>query len=240
VVIVGKDPDFRADLAEMLTAEGIGVIGQAADGDQAVAVAGELRPDLVLMDVALPELDTATSALTAARVAPVLLLTAAAHPPGVVEQARDAGAMAAVSRPFSAANLLPAIEVSIARYTDITVLCDMFTDITERLQARKVIERAKGMLMAKWAITEPDAFRWLQRTAMDHRTSMLQVATAVIDNHHAAVTTGATTTGAASPIPTNRTGGGPSGPNPRPKVPPASGHPGAAAAGPASVPAGRR
>jgi len=192
VVIAEDETLIRLDLADLLTEEGYTVVGQATTGDHAIALATELRPDLVLMDVLLPRTDgiTATANLTVNRISPVLMLAATSQPTTLVDRARDAGAMAYVTKPFTKATLLPAIEMSIARYADTTALRDQVTLIRERLENRKVIERAKGLLMANRGMTEPNAFRWLQRTAMDHRTSMLQVATAVIDKHHPPVATG--------------------------------------------------
>jgi response regulator NasT len=194
VVIAEDEASARADLAQLLTAEGFTVVGQAADGYQAVALATALRPDLVLMNARLPHTDgiTATATLTAARIAPVVILTGAGQPPAA-PRARDAGAMTAVRRPFSRANLLPAIEMSIARYAETAALREQVADLTQRLAARKVVERAKGLVMAQRETTEPDAFRWLQRTAAERRTSILQVAAASIDNHNTATAADPTT-----------------------------------------------
>ena len=157
-------------------------VGQAADGDQAIALATQLRPDLVLMDILLPRTDgiTAAAALTANRIGPVLMLTAFSDPATLVHRARDAGAMAYVRKPFSKANLLPAIEMSIARYAETAALRQQVAEIADRLQSRKVIDRAKGLLMARRGMTEPEAFRWVQKTSMDRRTSMRAVAEGVL------------------------------------------------------------
>lgn len=184
VVVAEDETLIRLDLAEMLAEEGFEVVGQAADGDQAIAMATKLRPDLVLMDILLPRTDgiTAAAALTANRIGPVLMLTAFSEPVTLVQRARDAGVMAYVRKPFSKANLLPAIEMSIARYAETAALRQQVAEIADRLQSRKVIDRAKGLLMARRGMTEPEAFRWLQRAAMDHRTSMVKVASVVIDD----------------------------------------------------------
>jgi len=200
VVIAEDDALIRLDLAELLTEEGFAVVGQATTGEQAIAMATRLRPDVVLMDVLMPRTDgiTATAALTANHIGPVLMLTAFSQPAALIERARDAGAMAYVSKPFTTATLLPAIEIAIARYSDTTALRAQATDISQRLQSRKVIDRAKELLMTNRGMTEPEAFRWLQRTAMDHHTPLLKIATAVIDD--------APTSG---PLPARRTGRAP-------------------------------
>jgi response regulator NasT len=151
----------------MLQEEGYDVIGEAADGEQAVALAMDLNPDLVICDVKMPKMDGIAAAAQIAdkRIAPVVILTAFSQR-DLIERARDAGAMAYLVKPFQKRDLLPAIE--------------MATDLRERLEARKLIERAKGLLMSKHAMSEPEAFRWIQRAAMDNRTSMRSVAELVL------------------------------------------------------------
>jgi two-component system, response regulator PdtaR len=183
VLIVEDEALIRLDLAEMLTEEGFDVVGEAADGEEAVELASELRPDLVIMDVKMPKKDgiEAASDIVADQIAPVVILTAFSQR-DLVERARDAGAMAYLVKPFSKADLLPAIELAVARYAETAALRAEVADITQRLEARKVIDRAKGLLMTHQKMTEPEAFRWIQRTAMDRRTSMQTVATAVLES----------------------------------------------------------
>jgi two-component system, response regulator PdtaR len=183
VLIAEDEALIRLDLAEMLAEEGFDVVGEAADGEQAVQLATELRPDLVIMDVKMPKKDgiEAASDIVGDQIAPVVILTAFSQR-DLVERARDAGAMAYLVKPFSKADLLPAIELAVARYAEMSALRAEVADISERLEARKVIDRAKGLLMTHQKMTEPEAFRWIQRTAMDRRTSMQTVAGAVLDS----------------------------------------------------------
>ena len=182
VLIAEDEALIRLDLAEMLAEEGFEVVGQAADGEQAVAMATELKPDLVILDVKMPRKDgiEAAGEIVADQIAPVVILTAFSQR-DLIERARDAGAMAYLVKPFSKADLLPAIELAVARYAETVALRVEVADITQRLEARKVIDRAKGLLMTHQKMTEPEAFRWIQRTAMDRRTSMQAVASAVLE-----------------------------------------------------------
>ena len=182
VLIAEDEALIRLDLAEMLTEEGFEVVGQAVDGEQAVAMATELRPDLVILDVKMPKKDgiDAAGEIVAEQIAPVVILTAFSQR-DLIERARDAGAMAYLVKPFSKADLLPAIELAVARYAETAALRLEVADISQRLEARKIIDRAKGLLMTHQKMTEPEAFRWIQRTAMDRRTSMQAVAGAVLD-----------------------------------------------------------
>jgi AmiR/NasT family two-component response regulator len=182
VLIAEDEALIRLDLAEMLAEEGFEVVGQAVDGEQAVAMATELRPDLVILDVKMPRKDgiEAAGEIVADQIAPVVILTAFSQR-DLIERARDAGAMAYLVKPFSKADLLPAIELAVARYAETVALRVEVADITQRLEARKVIDRAKGLLMTHQKMTEPEAFRWIQRTAMDRRTSMQAVASAVLE-----------------------------------------------------------
>ncbi|RLV55300.1 response regulator [Aeromicrobium phragmitis] len=170
------------DLAEMLAEEGYDVVGQAADGEQAVALAMEHRPDLVVMDVKMPKLDgiTAASQIARARIAPVVMLTAFSQR-DLVERAREAGAMAYLVKPFSPSDLVPAIEMARSRFSEIAQLEAEVSDLSEQLAARKAVERAKSILQSSLDLSEPDAFRWIQKTAMDLRLSMREVAEAVIE-----------------------------------------------------------
>ncbi len=182
VLIAEDEALIRLDLKEMLTEEGYDVVGEAGDGVQAVALATELKPDLVILDVKMPKKDgiDAASEITEAQIAPVVILTAFSQR-DLIERATDAGAMAYLVKPFTKSDLLPAIELAIARYSEMVSLRAEVADITERLEVRKIIDRAKGLLQAKQKMTEPEAFRWLQRAAMDRRTSMREIAQAVID-----------------------------------------------------------
>ena len=182
VLIAEDEALIRLDLAEMLTEEGFEVVGQAVDGEQAVAMATELHPDLVILDVKMPKKDgiEAAGEIVGEQIAPVVILTAFSQR-DLIERARDAGAMAYLVKPFSKADLLPAIELAVARYAETAALRLEVADISQRLEARKVIDRAKGLLMTHQKMTEPEAFRWIQRTAMDRRTSMQAVAGAVLE-----------------------------------------------------------
>ncbi len=182
VLIAEDEALIRLDLKEMLEEEGFSVVGEAGDGERAVALAEELRPDLVILDVKMPVLDgiSAAERIATSRVAPVVILTAFSQRE-LVERARDAGAMAYLVKPFSKNDLLPAIEIATSRYAELSALEGEVSDLTERLETRKVVERAKGLLQAEHGMTEPDAFRWIQKTSMDRRLSMRAVAQAVLE-----------------------------------------------------------
>jgi response regulator NasT len=181
VLIAEDEALIRMDLAEMLAEEGYDVVGQAADGEQAIALAEELRPDLVVCDVKMPKLDgiAAAQRIAEQRIAPVVILTAFAQR-DLVERARDAGAMAYLVKPFSRNDLVPAIEMAMSRFAELHALEDEVSDLTERLETRKAVDRAKSVLQKDLGLTEPDAFRWIQKTAMDLRLSMRQVADGVL------------------------------------------------------------
>ena len=161
---------IRMDLAEMLAEEGYDVVGQAADGARAVELAEEQRPDLVILDVKMPVLDgiAAAERIAAARIAPVVILTAFSQRE-LVERARDAGAMAYLVKPFTRADLVPAIEIAVSRFAELGALEQEVTDLAEQLATRKAVDRAKAVLQKELGLTEPDAFRWIQKTAMDLR-----------------------------------------------------------------------
>jgi AmiR/NasT family two-component response regulator len=182
VLIAEDEALIRLDLAEMLRDEGYQVVGEAADGQEAVELAQELRPDLVIMDVKMPRRDgiDAAAEIAAKRIAPVVVLTAFSQRE-LVEKARDAGAMAYLVKPFSVSDLIPAIELAVSRYTEITGLEREVADLNDRLETRKLIERAKGLLQSRHDMTEPEAFRWMQRAAMDRRTTMKRVAEIVLE-----------------------------------------------------------
>lgn len=182
-VLVAEDEALiRMDLVEMLREEGYDVVGEAGDGDEAVRLARELRPGLVMMDIKMPGTDglEAARAIAGERIAPVVMLTAFSQRE-LVEQARDAGAMAYLVKPFSKNDVVPAIELAASRYAEVTALETEVAGLTDRLETRKAVERAKGLLMARKKMSEPDAFRWIQRTAMDRRTTMKAVADAVVE-----------------------------------------------------------
>jgi response regulator NasT len=181
IVVAEDETLIRLDLAEMLEEDGYEVVGQAANGEQAIELARELRPDLVVMDVKMPVLDgiSAAEVIGRERIAPVVMLTAFSQKE-LVERARDAGVMAYVVKPFTASDLVPAIDIARSRWLELHALETEIADLGERLETRKAVDRAKGVLMAKLSITEAEAFRWIQKTAMDRRLGMREVAEAVI------------------------------------------------------------
>jgi AmiR/NasT family two-component response regulator len=196
VLIAEDEALIRLDLKEMLEEEGYVVVAEVGDGQAAVEQAQQLRPDLVVLDVQMPVLDgiAAAEQIAAARIAPVIVLTAFSQRE-LVERARDAGAMAYLVKPFSKNDLVPAIEVAVGRFQEMHALDAEVTDLKERLEARKVVEQAKGRLMAERGMTEAEAFRWIQRTAMNERTSMKALAQAILTT---AVTDDAAPTGGAT------------------------------------------
>ncbi|HWM60406.1 MAG TPA: response regulator [Pseudonocardia sp.] len=181
VLVVEDEALIRLDLAEMLTEEGYVVAGEAGDGEQAVALARELRPDLVIMDIKMPKVDgiAAAGEIVDERIAPVVMLTAFSQR-DLIEQARDAGAMAYLVKPFARHELVPAIELAVSRFAEVRALEGEVASLNDRLETRKIVDRAKGLLMTQQNMTEPEAFRWIQRTAMDRRTTMKAVAEAVV------------------------------------------------------------
>ena len=181
VLIAEDEALIRLDLREMLQEEGFAVVGEAADGEQAIELASQLHPDLVICDIKMPKVDgiAAASRIAGQRIAPVVILTAFSQR-DLIERARDAGAMAYLVKPFQKRDLLPAIEMATSRFTEIVALEAEVTGLRERLEARKLIERAKGVLMSEHHMSESDAFRWIQRAAMDNRTSMRAVAELVL------------------------------------------------------------
>lgn len=183
VVIADDEGLIRMDLAEMLVELGYAVVGEAADGERAVELVEELRPDLVLMDVRMPRLDgiAAAERIARARIAPVVMLTAFSQRE-LVERARDAGAMAYLVKPFTQADLVPAIEMAVSRYAELTQLEAEVADLSDRLETRKALDRAKGVLQQQLGLSEPESFRWIQKTAMDLRLSMRQVAEGVVQH----------------------------------------------------------
>ena len=183
VVIAEDEALIRMDLAEMLAEEGYAVVGQAADGAAAVELAEKERPDLVILDVKMPVLDgiAAAEQIARARIAPVVILTAFSQRE-LVERARDAGAMAYLVKPFTRSDLVPAIEIALSRFGELGTLEQEVADLGEQLAARKALDRAKGVLQKELGLTEPEAFRWIQKTAMDLRRSMREVADGVVEH----------------------------------------------------------
>ena len=179
ILVAEDEAIIRLDLVEMLTEAGYVVVAQATNGVEAISLAREHKPDLAILDVKMPELDGISAAERIIEIAPVLVLTAFSQK-DLVERARDAGAMAYVVKPFSISDLVPAIEIAVSRQRQLVALQQEVGDLHERLETRKVIDRAKGILMATLKLSEPDAFSWIQRTAMDRRMSMKDVAQAVI------------------------------------------------------------
>ena len=180
-VLVAEDETIiRLDLVEMLTEAGYEVVAQAENGAIAIEMAKEFKPDLAILDVKMPVVDGITAAEQIIPIAPVLILTAFSQRE-LVERARDAGVMAYVVKPFSINDLIPAIEIAISRHKQMKSLQEEVADIYERLESRKIIEKAKGILMSGLSLTEPQAFSWIQKTAMDRRIPMKEVAMAVID-----------------------------------------------------------
>ncbi|HET9840677.1 MAG TPA: response regulator [Nocardioides sp.] len=183
VVIAEDEALIRMDLAEMLVEEGYAVVGQAPDGATAVDLAEQEHPDLVILDVKMPVLDgiTAAERIAEARIAPVVILTAFSQRE-LVERARDAGAMAYLVKPFTRSDLVPAIEIAVSRFTELATLEREIADLGEQMAARKAVDRAKGILQKELGLSEPDAFRWIQKTAMDLRRSMREVADGVVEH----------------------------------------------------------
>jgi response regulator NasT len=167
----------------MLEEEGYSVVGEAGDGEQAIELAREHQPDLVILDVKMPKMDgiSAAEKIAEERIAPVLMLTAFSQR-DLVERARDAGAMAYLVKPFSKSDVVPAIEMAVSRFTELKELEKEVADLTQRLETRKLVDRAKSILQTEYGLTEPAAFRWIQKTSMDRRMSMQQVAEAVIQD----------------------------------------------------------
>jgi two-component system, response regulator PdtaR len=181
VVIAEDEALIRLDLREMLEEEGFQVVGEAADGETAVALVTEHRPDLAVLDVKMPRLDgiSAAERIAAGRLAAVVMLTAFSQRE-LVERARSAGAMAYLVKPFTKADLVPAVEMAMARFDELTTLESEVSDLQDRLETRKLVDRAKGVLQARHGLDEAAAYRWVQRASMDRRLSMRQVAEQVL------------------------------------------------------------
>nr|WP_155999515.1 response regulator [Streptomonospora sp. PA3] len=182
VVIAEDEALIRLDLKEMLEEDGYAVVGEAGDGETAIRLADEHRPDLVILDIKMPVLDglSAAERIAADRIAPVVILTAFSQR-DLVERARDAGAMAYLVKPFNKADLVPAIEMAVSRYAELSALEAEVSGLQERLETRKLVERAKGLLQSRHGLSEPEAFRWIQKNSMDRRLTMRKVAETVIE-----------------------------------------------------------
>ena len=182
ILVAEDEAIIRIDLAEMLGEAGYDVVGQASNGEQAVELATSLRPDLVIMDVKMPVLDGISAAQIVGKehLAPVVMLTAFSDK-DLVERARDAGVMAYVVKPVTIEDLRPALDIARSRWDEMRSLEAEIADLGERLETRKAVDRAKGVLMTQLKLSEPDAFRWIQKTAMDRRLGMREVAEAVIN-----------------------------------------------------------
>lgn len=181
VVVAEDEAIIRMDVVEILKDAGYDVVAEAGDGETAVKLVREHKPDLVVLDVKMPVMDgiAAAAEIGKERLAPVVMLTAFSQTE-LVERARDAGAMAYVVKPFSAADLIPAAEIAVSRHHELTALESEVADLQERFETRKQVERAKGLLMEAMDMTEPEAFRWIQKTSMDRRLSMREVADVVL------------------------------------------------------------
>jgi AmiR/NasT family two-component response regulator len=192
-VVAEDEALIRLDLKEMLEEEGYDVVGEAGDGETAVKLAVSERPDLVILDVKMPILDglSAAGQIAAERIAPVVILTAFSQRE-LVERARDAGAMAYLVKPFTKADLVPAIEMAVSRFQEARALETEVGTLRDRLEVRKLLDRAKGLLQSDHGLSEPEAFRWIQKTSMDRRVSMRDVAQAVLDRSMTAAPDGGT------------------------------------------------
>ncbi len=181
VVVAEDEALIRMDVVATLQEAGYEIVGEAADGEEAVRLAVELMPDLIIMDIKMPKLDgiSAAEKISEHKI-PVVLLTAFSQA-DLVKRAADAGAMAYVTKPFKPSDLLPAIQIALSRAEELFALETEIADLSERLETRKLMDRAKGLLQSKMKLSEPEAFRWIQKASMDRRLSMSQVAKAVLE-----------------------------------------------------------
>ena len=181
-VVVAEDESLiRMDIVETLIDKGFDVVGEAGDGNRAIELAFELKPDLMVMDIKMPDLDGLSAAEKISELKiPIVLLTAFSQQE-LVTRAAEVGAMAFLVKPFSPQDLLPAIEIALSRHSQLMALETEVSDLAERLETRKLIERAKGVLSEKMKLTEPEAFRWIQKASMDRRLSMADVARTVLE-----------------------------------------------------------
>jgi AmiR/NasT family two-component response regulator len=182
VVIAEDEAIIRMDLRETLEEEGYEVVGETGRGDQAVELVRALQPDLAILDIKMPHMDGIAAAriINGEKICGVLMLTAFSQRE-VIEEARDAGALAFLVKPFQKSDLIPAIEVAMGRFRELRTLTGEIDALAEQLESRKFIERAKGVLIDECGMTESDAFGFIQRTAMSERTRMRDVADRILD-----------------------------------------------------------
>ncbi len=184
ILIAEDETLIRLDLAEMLREAGYEVIAEASNGEEAIAQAEEKQPDLAILDVKMPKLDGISAAEKISKLCPTLMLTAFSQR-DLVERARDAGVMSYVVKPFTIDDLVPAIEIASSRYQQLLALQDEISDLTERLETRKLVDQAKGILMKAMNLSEPEAFKWIQKSAMDRRVTMKEISLAILDPNQA-------------------------------------------------------
>jgi response regulator NasT len=180
ILVAEDEAIIRMDLIEMLQGAGYEVVAAATNGQEAIDLANIHKPDLAILDVKMPVLDGISAAAKVIEIAPVLMLTAFSQKE-LVERARDAGVMAYVVKPFTIGDLMPAIEIAMSRHKQMKSLATEVADLHDRLETRKIIDKAKGILMSALSLSEPEAFSWIQKAAMDRRLTMKEVALAVID-----------------------------------------------------------
>ncbi|MFY9263012.1 MAG: response regulator [Arcanobacterium sp.] len=181
-MVIEDETLIRLDIVEILSEAGYQVVAQGANGEEAIELAAEYEPDLIVMDVKMPGMDglSAAERILNEHKCAIVMLTAFSQKE-IVDRARDAGAMAFVVKPFSPHDLLPAIEIALSRYKEIVSLEAEVSSLAEQFETRKRVDRAKGLLQDKMGLTEPEAFRWIQKTSMDRRLTMREVADAVIE-----------------------------------------------------------
>ncbi|WP_030014094.1 MULTISPECIES: ANTAR domain-containing response regulator [Micrococcales] len=181
VVVAEDEALIRLDIVEILKDQGFEVLAEAGNGEEAVELTREHQPDVVLMDVKMPKMDgiSAAEIIAKERISPVVLLTAFSQKE-LVDRATEAGAMAYVVKPFTENDLIPSIEVAISRYEQIKALEQEVTGLKEQFETRKLVDRAKSLLITKMGLSEPEAFRWIQKTSMDRRLSMREVAETIV------------------------------------------------------------
>ena len=184
ILIAEDETLIRLDLAEMLREAGYEVIAEASNGEEAIAQAEEKKPDLAILDVKMPKLDGISAAEKISKICPTLMLTAFSQR-DLVERARDAGVMSYVVKPFTIDDLVPAIEIAFSRYQQLMALQVEISDLTERLETRKLVDQAKGILMKAMNLSEPEAFKWIQKSAMDRRITMKEISLAILDPNQA-------------------------------------------------------
>lgn len=182
IVVAEDETIIRLDIVETLTAQGYDVVGETDNGQRAIELVEELKPDVVLLDISMPVMDglSATRSIAERSLAPVVILTAFSQRE-LIDQATQAGAMSYLVKPFSETDLVPAIEVAKARFDQLVALEDEVADLATRFETRKLVERAKLILQEKLDLSEPEAFRWIQKTSMDRRLTMKDVAQTVLE-----------------------------------------------------------